>query len=57
MKPKKLIVKVKEEDDIFTEIEVDDQLVDFYKKETHRSIVTLKGISKFINRLVFLHLY
>jgi hypothetical protein len=55
MKIKRFVVKVQEEDDVVSEIEVDNKFIDFYKKETNHSHVSLKGLTKFINRLVFLH--
>jgi hypothetical protein len=55
MKPKKVIVKVRENETSVVEVEVDDHFIEFYKKETGRSKVTQKGLSKFLNHLVEIH--
>lgn len=54
-KNKKRIVEVMENDMTTIKIEVDQHFLEFYKKETGRTHITQKGLSKFINRLVELH--
>ena len=52
--PKKRIIKVQEDEITITDLELDDNYLKFYKKETGRTHVTQKGLSKFINRLISL---
>ena len=52
---KKRIIKIREDDVTVVEIEIDKPFIEFYKKETGRSCVSEKGLSKFINNLIQLH--
>lgn len=55
MRTKKFIVQIRNGDNDAIDIEIDQKFIDFYKKETCRNKVTLKGISKFLNHLIELH--
>ena len=44
-----------EEDGNIIEIELTQQFIEFYKKETCHSSITKKGITRFLNKLIELH--
>lgn len=52
---KERIIDIRENDMTVSKIKIDDNFVEFYKKETGRSYVTKKGLSSFINHLVDIH--
>ena len=54
-KSKQLIIQVRENDGTIIEIEICSNIIDFYKKETGRSKVSTKSLSKFINHLIESH--
>ena len=55
IKEKKVLIQVHEQDGSITTIEIDKQFLTFYKKETGRSNISAKALSKFIDHLVELH--
>ena len=57
MKFKKRIVKIRENDVTPVDVEIDNRFVEFYKKETGRVRVTIRGLSKFVNNLIRLHTF
>ena len=54
-KSKKLIIQVREDDGTVSDIPIDNQFIEFYKKETGKKKATARGLSKFINHLIDLH--
>lgn len=54
-KSKHQTINIREDEMTEIQIEIDKPLIDFYKKETGRSRVTLKGLSDFINHLINIH--
>jgi hypothetical protein len=55
-KSKQVIIQVRENDGTIIEVEICSSIIDFYKKETGRSTVSAKSLSKFINHLVESHI-
>ena len=55
MKKNVITTAVVEEDGNIVEIELSQQFLEFYKKETGHSSITKKGITRFLNRLIKLH--
>ena len=55
MKSKKVVIQVRDNDGAITEVEIDGKFIEFYKKETNHSKVSIKGLSKFLNHLITLH--
>lgn len=51
-KIKTRVVNVRDELNTTIQIDIDERLVEFYKKETGRKRVTAKGLSKFFNNLI-----
>lgn len=54
-KSKKVVIQIRENDETVIEVEIEKPFIDFYKKETGRSKVSAKSLSKFINNLVKIH--
>lgn len=54
-KLKKVIIQVHEQDGSTTEVEIDKQFIEFYRKETGRNNISARALSKFIDHLVELH--
>jgi hypothetical protein len=52
MKLTKKIIEIIEDDSTVVKIEIEKSIIDFYKKETGRKRVTVKGLSEFFNRLI-----
>jgi hypothetical protein len=55
-KLKRVIIQVREYDGTVVEVEIDNNFINFYKKETGRSKISAKSLSKFINHLVESHI-
>ena len=49
---KKRTIDVREDDVTVIQIEADEPLIEFYKKETGRSRVSSKGLSEFCSNLI-----
>lgn len=54
-KSKNVVIQVREYDGTIIEIEVEKPFLDFYKKETGRSKISVKALSTFINNLIQIH--
>jgi len=54
-KSKKVVIQVREDDGTIIDVEVEKPFLDFYKKETGRSKISISSLSKFINNLIKFH--
>jgi hypothetical protein len=48
----KPIIEIRKDEVTVEQVEIEKSFIDFYKKETGRSRVTKRGLSKFLNHLL-----
>jgi hypothetical protein len=56
-KSKQVIIQVRKNDGSIIEVKIINNFINFYEKETGRSKVSAKSLSKFINHLIQSHCF